>query len=113
MNIVATSHDFLTGLLEKGGLPALAIGVCFVIFMLILKSQAKKDAALQAEREKAQEREAEQYNELMKAYEQIVHEFMGLTKETAIAITRLSERVGSCLLKGVHTHTLKEENEDG
>lgn len=116
-----SNSSFFIELLEKGGLPALAIGICFVIFMLIIKMQAKKDAkvqeaqskqdaALQAEREKAREREAEQYNELMHAYEQIVKEFISLTRETSTAVATLSERVGQCPLK--HAGRIPEVGED-
>lgn len=108
-----SSHDFFINLLERGGLPALALGICFTIFMFWLKSQASKDRALQAEREASSLREAEQYKELMKAYEEIVHEFVGLTRETAVTITRLSERVGQCPLKSVQAIHLKEDEEDG
>ena len=105
-----SSSNFFIELLEKGGLPALALGICFTIFMFWMKSQAKRDAAredsvaksfiaLQQEREAVRTREAEQYNELMRAYEQIVREFIALTRETSTAVATLSERVGQCPLR--------------
>ena len=105
-----TTTSFFIELLEKGGLPALALGICFTIFMFWMKSQAKREdarevstaksfVALQQEREAVRTREAEQYNELMHAYEQIVREFISLTRETSTAVATLSERVGQCPLK--------------
>ncbi len=111
--ILTASPDFLINLLEKGGLPALALGICFVIFMFDKRSQVKKDSAAQKEREAARVRESEQYNELMKAYEQIVHEFIGLTRDTSVAITSLSERVGRCPLRDVQVTITEEEPKDG
>lgn len=113
--LLVAENSFLIELLEKGGLPALALGICFTIFMLFLKSQAKQAKSLQLEREDARKREAEQYNELMRAYEDIVKEFITLSKESTMAITRLSERVGQCPLRGhkIHLPNGTEDITDG
>lgn len=93
------TSSFFIELLEKGGLPALALGICFTIFMFWMKSQNKRDDKLQEEREKVREREAAQYQELMRAYEELISQFISLTKESTQAVTRLSERVGQCPLR--------------
>ena len=100
--------DFLTGLLEKGGLPALSLGICFLIFMKFLKSQSRRDIAAQKEREAARKRESKQYDELMHAFAEMVKDSILSSKQTAEALTRLSERVGQCPLKNIPVHTLME-----
>ena len=97
--LMATENSFFIDLLEKGGLPALALGICFTIFMFWIKTQSKKDDRLQQEREKSSEREAAEYVELMKAYKELITQFIELTKESTQTVTRLAERVGQCPLK--------------
>ena len=120
----AGNSDFLTNMLEKGGLPALALGIIFIIFFFWVRSQAKQNkedkeatsaafVALQKERLTARKREAEQYNDLMQAYEDIVDKFIDQSAESTKAITRLSERVGQCPLRGTALVVGKPEGSDG
>ena len=99
--------SFFIELLEKGGLPALTIGVLMTIFIFIWKSHAKsevqRDTARQAallatarERVEARERDSQRYLELMKAYEEIVGVVFEISKESTAAVTRLAERVAYC-----------------
>jgi len=70
-------------MLEKGGLPALAIVICFLIFVAILKSKAKQDKAM-----------TEHLSHMTAAYEKLVHRFIDLTEDSTRAITILCERLG-------------------
>ena len=110
-----TDPGFFISLLEKGGLPALAIGMCFTIFMFWLKSQAKKDAAAQIIHAKQDERDSLRYSELMKAYEDMVSLLIELSKESTQAVTRLSERVAYCPYREPQTTPIavNEEINDG
>jgi len=114
LNILAETgtNSFFIDLLEKGGLPALALGICFTIFMFWIKMQAKKDTNLQSEREIVRGREAKQYEELMKAYEEMVRLLFDLSKETTQAITRLSERIAQCPTRALRTSVIHEEITD-
>lgn len=82
------SQNIFIQMLEKGGIPALAIFICFAIFMAYLKQGSKADAADREERK-----------ELLSAYEEIVMRFVSLTEKTAISITKMSERMSSCPYK--------------
>jgi len=117
-----TNNSFFIELLEKGGLPALTIGVLMTVFIFVWKSGAKAEAkreqvraeallAVATERVEARKRESEQYNELMKAYEGIVTQFIGLTRETTRAVTALSERVGQCPLKNSPAEIIRNDME--
>ena len=119
-----SSGNFLIDLLKYGGLPALTIGVMFIIGFWWVKANAKqvaqREAAtakafqeLQKERLVARNQDYEQNKELMKAYEEIVEQFITLTRETTQAITRLSERVGQCPFRNTITHaSVTEDPED-
>lgn len=104
------TNNFFIELLEKGGLPALTIGVLFTVFFFWMKSQAKNQAqreiaqaqafaTLQEERAVARKAEREQQKELMRAYEGIVQQMIEMSRESTLAITRLSDRVGQCPLR--------------
>ena len=118
-----SSHDFFINLLEKGGLPALALGVFFTVFFFWIRSvqkqgemrdQSTKQAfeALQKEREIARSREAEQYHELMQSYAGLVSKFIDLSSSSTRAITTLGERVGQCPLRDHPTEVLRDGVED-
>lgn len=125
-----TTDSFLLNLLEKGGLPALTIGVLFTIFFYWIRSQAKAAteerkadaeekrvmaetfASLQREREVARTRDADQYRELMKAHEENIGRFVSLSTKTIAAITRLSERIGQCPLRDGHV-TVIDDGQEG
>jgi len=118
-----TSDTFFIELLEKGGLPALTIGVLMTVFLFLWKSNAKAQVerghardkafiALQEERVLVRQRESDQYKELMKAYEDIVQNFIDLSRESTRAVTRLSEKVGQCPLKYHQTDTIEEPGEE-
>jgi len=131
-NFIATSHDFFINVLEKGGLPAFVVAVFAAIFFVWIKSIQKQAAiraksqnsawearekaqneaweAVQREREGARKREARQYGELMHAYEEMVGQFIILSKDSTQAITRLSERVGQCPLREIQAHELRGED---
>lgn len=92
------SSSIFVEMLEKGGLPALAIFICFTIFTLILKSKAKQDAAV-----------TEQLTHMTSAYEKLVHRFIDLTEDTTRAVTLVSERVHSCPFRATGAPKREEE----
>ena len=98
--IEATDSSFFIELLEKGGLPALAIGILFTIFFFWIRSESKLAANREVEnaleRKDIRIREAKQYEELMMAYEGIVENFITLSTETTKVLTRLNDRIGQC-----------------
>jgi hypothetical protein len=125
----------LIEMLEKGGLPALVCTILFIITFFFIRSNAKaqtkrdeKEAearkvrekaqadafiALQKERLTARKREAEQYNELMQAYEDLIEKFVDQSIESTKAITRLSERISQHLLRGPALVVGEPEGSDG
>jgi len=114
------SDTFFIELLEKGGLPALTIGVLMTVFLFLWKSDKKAQnlrseardvafLALQQERISARNREAEQYESLMLAYESIVKNFIDLSRESTRAITLLNEKVGQCPLRSHQPDMFRED----
>ena len=115
---------FFIELLEKGGLPALTIGVLMTIFIFLWRSNAKVESARETshqeallavakERVEAREREARQYMELMKAYEEMVSLVVEISRESTRAVTRLSERVAYCPYRDPQTALIREDVNHG
>ena len=118
-----TTEEFLVKLLETGGLPALTIGVLFLIFFFWMRSQAngmKEERrshsealiALQREREVVREREYGRAADLMKAYEELTDKFVDVSSETAKALARISERVSYCPFRDNRAHLVTEIKDD-
>ena len=99
-------------MLEKGGIPGLAIFVCFTILMAYLKNRAKVEAAGQKERAEARKRDAEQFDHLLSAYEELVNRFAHLSERTAVALTQVKERVAMCPNRGPTVPVVVDDAED-
>lgn len=93
---VTESSNIFIQMLEKGGLPALTVFICFTVLMAFLKNKAKQDKAMQEEREIARKSEHEQLERMTDAYETLVHKFVDLTQDSTKALAIMSERVGGC-----------------
>ena len=104
MSIIAAEimpYDFWTNLLEKGGLPALAVGIMGTIFLIQQRYQSKathKRLDQQTVREKQQ---VDQYHELMMRYSVVVDNLLEVANSSTRAVTILSERVGQCPLRDI------------